>query len=63
MLKAYRYKLKPNQSRRYALARTLDVCRALYNDCLYQRKLQPSARERPLCGGAKCSECCSRERD
>ena len=24
MLKAYRYKLEPNQSQRYALARTLD---------------------------------------
>ncbi len=32
MLKAYRYKLEPNQSQRYALARTLDVCRELYND-------------------------------
>ena len=38
MLKAYRYKLEPNQSQRYALARTLDVCRELYNDGLYQRK-------------------------
>ena len=44
MLKAYRYKLEPNQSQRYALARTLDVCRELYNDCLYQRKLQPISR-------------------
>ena len=35
MLKAYRYKLEPNKSQRYALARTLDVCRELYNDCLY----------------------------
>ena len=25
MLKAYRYKLEPNKSQRYALARTLDV--------------------------------------
>lgn len=40
MLKAYRYKLEPNKTQRYALARTLDVCRELYNDCLYQRKLQ-----------------------
>jgi putative transposase len=38
MLKAYRYKLKPNKQQRYALARTLDVCRELYNDCLQQRK-------------------------
>jgi putative transposase len=44
MLKAYRYKLEPNSSQRYALARTLDVCRELYNDCLYQRKLQPISR-------------------
>ena len=44
MLKAYRYKLEPNQSQRYALARALDVCRELYNDCLYQRKLQPISR-------------------
>jgi putative transposase len=44
MLKAYRYKLEPNQSQRYALARTLDVCRELYNDCLYQRKLHPISR-------------------
>ena len=42
MLKAYRYKLEPNQSQRSALARTLDVCRELYNDCLFQRKLQPA---------------------
>jgi transposase len=34
MLKAYRYKLEPNKSQRYALARTLDVCRELYNDGL-----------------------------
>ena len=32
MLKAYRYKLEPNKSQRYALARTLDVCRELYNE-------------------------------
>jgi len=44
MLKAYRYKLEPNKSQRYALARTLDVCRELYNDGLYQRKLQPISR-------------------
>ena len=44
MLRAYRYKLEPNQSQRYALARTLDVCRELYNDCLFQRKLQPISR-------------------
>ena len=44
MLKAYRYKLEPNKSQRYALARTLDVCRELYNDCLDQRKLQPISR-------------------
>ena len=44
MLKAYRYKLEPNQSQRYVLARTLDVCRELYNDCLYQRKLHPISR-------------------
>src|ERR1700732_3639332 len=44
MLKAYRYKLEPNKSQRYALARTLDVCRELYNDCLYQRKLHPISR-------------------
>ena len=44
MLKAYRYKLEPNKSQRYALARTLDVCRELYNDCLYQRKLQQISR-------------------
>src|SRR5712675_2528873 len=44
MLKAYRYKLEPNQSQRYALARALDVCRELYNYCLYQRKLQQISR-------------------
>ena len=44
MLKAYRYKLEPNPSQRYALARTLDVCRELYNDCLFQRKLHPISR-------------------
>jgi putative transposase len=44
MLKAYRYKLEPNKSQRYALARTLDVCRELYNDCLFQRKLQQISR-------------------
>ena len=44
MLKAYRYKLEPNKSQRYALVRTLDVCRELYNDCLYQRKLQQISR-------------------
>ena len=44
MLKAYRYKLEPNQSQRYALACTLDVCRELYNDCLFQRKLQQVSR-------------------
>ena len=44
MLKAYRYKLEPNKSQRYALARTLDVCRELYNICLYQRKLQQISR-------------------
>lgn len=38
MLKAYKYKLEPNKQQRYALARTLDVCRELYNDCLQQRK-------------------------
>jgi Helix-turn-helix domain len=30
MLKAYRYKLEPNKSQRYALARTRDVCRELW---------------------------------
>ena len=44
MLKAYRYKLEPNKSQRYALARTLDVCRELYNLCLHQRKLHPISR-------------------
>ena len=44
MLKAYRSKLQPKKSQRYALARTLDVCRELYNDCLDQRKLQPISR-------------------
>jgi len=37
VLKAYRYKLEPNKQQRYALARTLDVCRELYNDSLAQR--------------------------
>ena len=44
MLKAYRYKLEPNQSQRYALARTLDICRELYTDGLFQRKLHPISR-------------------
>lgn len=39
MLKAYRYKLNPNKSQRYALARTLDVCQELYNDALYERRM------------------------
>src|SRR5271157_3869832 len=39
MLKAYRYKLEPNKQQRYAFARTLDVCRELYNDSLAQRNL------------------------
>jgi putative transposase len=37
MTKAYRYKLVPNKAQRYALARTMDVCRELYNDALAQR--------------------------
>ena len=44
MLKAYRYKLEPNKSQRYALARALGVCRELCNICLYQRKLQQISR-------------------
>jgi len=44
MLKAYRYKLEPNKSQRYALAGTLDVGRELYNLCLHQRKLHPLSR-------------------
>src|SRR6202048_1595023 len=44
MLKAYRYKLEPHQSQRYALARALEFCRELYNACLYQLKLQPISR-------------------
>jgi putative transposase len=44
MLKAYRYKLELNKAQRYALAHTLDICRELYNDCLYQRKLQRISR-------------------
>ena len=55
MLKAYRYQLEPNKSQRYALARTLDVCRELYNDCLYQRKLQQIRRYEQ-------SKCIMRER-
>ena len=41
MIKAYRYKLEPNKAQRYALARTLDICRELYNDALQQRKMRP----------------------
>ena len=37
--KAYHYKLEPNRAQRYALARTLDTCRELYNDALEQRKM------------------------
>jgi putative transposase len=44
MIKAYRFKLEPNRKQKYALARTLDVCRELYNDCLYQRKLHNTNR-------------------
>ena len=44
MLKAYRYKLMPNKAQRYALARTLDVCRELYNDALQQRKWHRTTR-------------------
>ena len=39
MKKAYRFKLNPNRQQRYALARTLDVCRELYNDALQERKM------------------------
>lgn len=39
MKKTYRFKLNPNRQQRYALARTLDVCRELYNDALYERKM------------------------
>ena len=44
MLKAYRYKLEPNRAQRYALARTLDVCRELYNDALQQRRWHRTTR-------------------
>jgi len=44
MIKAYRFKLEPNRKQKYALARTLAVCRELYNDCLYQRKLHRTNR-------------------
>lgn len=44
MLKAFEYKLEPNKARRYAFARTLDVCRELYNDALQQRKWQRISR-------------------
>src|ERR1700693_3967264 len=44
MLKAYRYKLEPNQSQRYALARALDVCREFNNAGLFHRKLHPLSR-------------------
>ena len=40
--KAYRYKLEPNTSQRYALARALEVCRELYNNFLYQQKCSKS---------------------
>ena len=45
MIKAYRFKLEPNRKQKYALARTLDVCRELYNDYLYQRKI---AQDKPV---------------
>jgi putative transposase len=44
MIKAYGFKLEPNRQQKYALARTLDVCRELYNDGLYQRKLHRTNR-------------------
>ena len=44
MLKAYRYKLEPNRAQRYALARTPDVCRELYNDALQQRRWHRTTR-------------------
>jgi putative transposase len=44
MTKAYRFKLEPNQQQRHTLARTLDLCRELYNDALYQRKLRQISR-------------------
>jgi hypothetical protein len=37
MLEAYRYQPEPDKSQRSALARALDVCRGLYNHCLYQQ--------------------------
>jgi putative transposase len=39
MLKAHKYKIVANKAKRYAIARTLDVCRDLYNDSLFQRNL------------------------
>ena len=44
MKKAYGFKLEPNKQQRYALARTLDICRELYNDALQQRKWQRISR-------------------
>jgi putative transposase len=38
VIRAYRYKLAPNRQQKYALARTLDCCRELYNDALQQRR-------------------------
>src|SRR6202162_6099065 len=44
MLKAYRCKLEPSPSQRYALARALDVCREFNNAGLFHRKLHPLSR-------------------
>jgi putative transposase len=38
VIKTFKYRLYPNKAQRYALLRTLDVCRELYNLCLQQRQ-------------------------
>jgi putative transposase len=36
--RAYVYKLKPNAAQRERLSATLETCRRLYNDCLFERQ-------------------------
>lgn len=38
MLKAYKYRIYPNKKQRQVIDQTLETCRYLYNDFLYERK-------------------------
>ena len=40
LIKAYKYKLEPNQKQKQLLLQQLDLCRGLYNMCLEQKQYQ-----------------------